>query len=168
MRGLRLLLTVPLATVIAGSILFAANDVSATLKKMLDQRANDFAAIRTSPHDMGGSTQYMSTLKLPGADECYIAPAEKPHYTDECSVAESKNRAAVLSKYNQYIKALRGVAPASWITWTEKSANPAGEDTYIGPDRTHPAATVRWNIEGMNSNYYLLTVKFFGEGYARK
>lgn len=168
MRGSHIVLGTVLGIAFAASTLFAADQVSATLKKMLDQRANDFAAIRTSPHDMGGSTQYMSTLKLPGADECYIAPVEKPHYTDECSVAESKDRAAVVAKYNQYIKALRGVAPTSWITWTEKSANPTAEDTYIGPDRTHPAATVRWNIEGMNSNYYLLTVKFFGEGYAKK
>ena len=150
------------------SALFAADNVSGAMKKILDSRKDDFAAIRTSPHDVSDGTAYMSTVLVPGAKECYIQPEEKPHYSDSCDVIESHNRSAVMAKYASYMKALKEVSPSSWTTWSEKKAKPNGEETFIGPDHEHPAASIRWVVEGMNADYYLLSVTFYGEGYTHR
>jgi hypothetical protein len=146
----------------------AADEVSRAIKQILDHRANDFASIRKDPQDAYGETDYKSTVVVPAAMECYIRIELKPHYADSCDVAESKNRALVMGKYAKYVKDLLGVAPATWVHWTEQSTKPAGEKTYVGPDRAHPAAMAGWLVEGMNANFFLLTVTVYAEGSVKQ
>jgi len=153
---------------LAGAPLGAADTVSQAMKQILDHRSDDFASIRTNPHDGYGETDYASKVVVPGAKECYIRQEIKPRYADGCDVADSKNRSAVLAKYARYVKDLRAAAPTSWISWTEEKAKPGGEATYVGPDRSHPAAKVGWVVEGMNANYFLLSVTFYAEGYVKQ
>jgi hypothetical protein len=165
MRTSRLAFAVILA-VLSASTAPAADDVSGAMKKILESRHDDFAAIRTKPHDASGETVYMSTVVIPDAKECYIQPAAKPHYSDSCDVMESHNKAAVLGKYARFVKDVKALGPATWIIWTEKKSKPSGEETFFGPDHGHPAASVRWIVEGMNADYYLLSVTFYAEGYS--
>jgi hypothetical protein len=148
------------------SALSAADDVSSAMKKILDSRKDDFASIRTKPHDASGDTVYMSSVVVPPAKECFVQPESKPHYSDSCDVIESHNRTAVMAKYASYLRDLKAISPAAWTTWTEKKSKPNGEETFLGPDHQHPAASVRWIVEGMNADYYLLSVTFYAEGYS--
>jgi hypothetical protein len=154
-------------TILSASAIFAADEVSHAMKQILDSRKDDFAAIRKNPHQSAGETSYMSSVVIPTAKECYIQPESKPHYSDSCDVLESHNRTMVMAKYTQYLQDLKSVSPADWSTWTEKKSKPGGEETFIGPDHEHPAASVRWVVEGMNADYYLLTVTVFGDGYVQ-
>jgi hypothetical protein len=147
---------------------FAADDISRTMKQIIDHRSDDFAAIRKNPQDAYGETDYKSTVAIPGATECYIRVEMKPRYADSCDVAESKNRALLLAKYASYAKELRSVMPPAWISWTEPRTKPTGERTYVGPDRSHPAAMVGWVVEGMNANFFLLTVTVYAEGSVKQ
>jgi hypothetical protein len=160
--------TALLLVLLSASPLLAAGEISRTMKQILDHRSGDFASIRKDPQDAYGETDYKSSVVVPAATECYIRQEMKPRYADSCDVAESKNRALVLSKYAKYVKVLRGVAPPSWISWTEESSKPSGERTYVGPDRSHPAAMVGWVVEGMNANFFLLTVTFYAEGSVKQ
>jgi hypothetical protein len=81
---------------------FAADEISRTMKQIIDHRSDDFAAIRKDPQDAYGETDYKSTVAIPGATECYIRVEMKPRYADSCDVAESKNRALLLAKYASY------------------------------------------------------------------
>lgn len=146
--------------------LFALDDLTARIKQFLDQREDGFAAIRKDPHGAGDDITYTSVLSLPGAMQCYIARTSKPHYSNECDMLETKSRATLAAKYEQYVKALQGASPASWMSWTERRGKAMGESTYFGPDRSHPAAAVHWVLEGMNMDWYDLSVTFYGEGYA--
>jgi len=148
--------------------LFPADEISRSMKQILDHRADDFASIRKNPQDAYGETDYKSSVVVPAATECYIRQEMKPRYADSCDVAESKNRVLVLGKYATYVKDLRAVAPASWISWTEPRTKPSGERTYVGPDRSHPAAMVGWVVEGMNANFFLLTVTVYAEGSVKQ
>ncbi len=150
---------------LAGPGLLALDDLAASMKQILDQRSDDFASLRKDPHGSGDETAYASSVILSGAMQCYIAQTAKPHYSDECDVMETKNRATLDAKYRQHVKALHNASRASWITWTEHSGKPMGESTYEGPDRLHPAAAVHWVLEGMNLDWYDLSVTFYGEGY---
>ena len=166
MRALHMLVAVVLS-LFSAAALSAGDEISSAMKQILDQRKNDFASIRKDPHDASGEVDYMSTVVVPGAKRCYIRQDVKPHYSDRCDVAESKNRAAVMAKYATYVKDLKSATATTWTTWTEKKSRPAGEETYMGPDHSHPAASVGWVVEGMNADYYLLSVAFFADGYAR-
>jgi hypothetical protein len=157
-----------LMLLLPASPLFPADEVSRSMKQILDHRADDFASIRKNPQDAYGETDYKSSVVVPAATECYIRQEMKPRYADSCDVAESKNRALVLGKYATYVKDLRAVAPASWISWTEPRTKPSGERTYVGPDRSHPAAMVGWVVEGMNANFFLLTVTVYAEGSVKQ
>lgn len=157
-----------LMLLLPASPLFPADEVSRSMKQILDHRADDFASIRKNPQDAYGETDYKSSVVVPAATACYIRQAMKPRYADSCDVAESKNRALVLAKYATYVKDLRAVAPASWISWTEPRTKPSGERTYVGPDRSHPAAMVGWVVEGMNANFFLLTVTVYAEGSVKQ
>jgi hypothetical protein len=168
MRGRRILGCAVLAAALLSSTVFAADEVSNAMKRILDSRKDDFASIRTKPHDASGETDYLSSVVVPEAKECYIQQDMKPHYADSCDVAESKDRAAVMAKYSKYVKELHSVSPSAWNTWSEKKTKPNGEETFVGPDHSHPVASVRWIVEGMNANYYLLTVRFFAEGAVRE
>ena len=148
------------------SPLFAAGEIAQAMKQILEHRSDDFASIRKDPQDAYGETDYKSKVVVPAATECYIRIEMKPHYADSCDVAESKNRALVIGKYAKYVKELRDAAPAAWVSWTEES-KPSGERTYVGPDRSHPAAMVGWVAEGMNANFFLLTVTVYAEGSTR-
>jgi hypothetical protein len=150
------------------SPLLAAGEVSRAMKQIIDHRAGDFASIRKDPQDAYGETAYKSTVVVPAAKECYIRVEMKPRYADSCDVAESKSRALVIGKYAAYVKDLRSVAPASWISWTEQRNKPTGESTYVGPDRSHPVAMVSWVVEGMNANFFLLTVTVYSEGSVKQ
>jgi hypothetical protein len=150
---------------LAGPCVFALDDLAASMKQILDHRGDDFAALRKDPHGSGDETAYASKVILPGAMQCYTAQTAKPHYSNECEVLETKNRATLNTKYRQYVKALRDASPASWTSWTEHPAKGMGESTYEGPDRMHPAAAVHWVLEGMNMDWYDLSVTFYGEGY---
>jgi hypothetical protein len=150
---------------LAGPRALALDDLAASIKQILDQRGDDFAALRKDPRGSGDETAYASTVILSGAMQCYIARTAKPHYSDECDIMETKNRATLNTKYSQYVKALRDASPASWISWTEHTGKPMGETTYDGPDRLHPAAATHWILEGMNMDWYDLSVTFYGEGY---
>lgn len=150
---------------LAGPGVFALDDLTASIKQILDHRSDDFASIRKDPHGSGDATAYASSVTLPGAMPCYIAQTANPHYSNECDVMETKNRATLNTKYKQYVKAIRDASPASWTNWTEHSGKPMGESTYIGPNRLHPAAAVRWVLEGMNMDWYDLSVTFYAEGY---
>ena len=97
--------------------------------------------------------------------QCYIARTSKPHFSNECDMLETKSRATLTSKYKQYVKALQDASPASWMSWTEHPGKSMGESTYFGPDRSHPAAAVHWVLEGMNRDWYDLSVTFYGDGY---
>ena len=167
MRAHRACLVVTVLAAVAASAWSAGDAVSSAMKKILDSRKDDFASIRTKPHDASGDTIYMSSVLVPDAKECYIQPESKPHYSDSCDVMESHNRAAVMAKYASYLKDLKAISPASWTTWTEKKSKPNGEETFLGPDHAHPAASVRWIVEGMNADYYLLSVTFYAEGYTQ-
>jgi hypothetical protein len=145
--------------------LSAVDDVSATMKQILDHRADDFASIRKDPHVIGDETDYSSKLMVAGAKECDITQSAKPRYADSCEIFETKSRAALTAQYKKYVKALHDASPASWISWTEAAAKPASETTYVGPDRSHPAAAVIWDLEGMNMDWYNLTVTFYADGY---
>jgi hypothetical protein len=149
----------------ASAGLSALDEVSGTIKQILAHRANDFASIRKDPHVAGDETDYMSTLMVAGAKECYITVVAKPRYSDSCDVFETKNRAILTARYKKYVKALLDASPASWMNWTESTVKPAKESTYIGPDRAHPAAAVRWDLEGMNNDWYNLSVTFYADGY---
>jgi hypothetical protein len=138
------------------------------MKQIIDHRADDFSSIRKDPQDAYGETDYKSSVVVPAAKECYIRQEMKPRYADSCDVAESKNRALVLGKYAKYAKELRAVVPASWISWTEERSKPSGERTYVGPDRSHPAAMVGWVVEGMNANFFLLSVTVYAEGSVKQ
>ena len=165
MQELRRFVTVAILLVpLASSPLIAADEVSRAIKQMIDHRADDFASIRKDGQEAYGETDYKSSVVVPPAKECYIRQEMKPRYADSCDVAESKNRALVLGKYATYVKELRASAPASWISWTEPRTKPTGERTYVGPDRSHPAAMVGWVVEGMNANFFLLTVTVYAEG----
>jgi hypothetical protein len=153
-------------TILCASVVPAADEVSSAMKKIFDSRKDDFSAIRTKPHDAAGGTVYMSTVVIPDAKECYIQPEAKPHYSDSCDVMESHNKTAVMGKYARFVKDVKALGPAAWTTWTETKSKPNGEETFIGADRAHPAASVRWIVEGMNADYYLLTVTFYAEGYS--
>jgi hypothetical protein len=146
---------------------FALDDLAASMKQFLDQRSNDFAALRKDPHGSGDETAYASSVTLSGAKQCYIAQTAKPHYSNECEVLETKNRATLNAKYRLHVKALRDASPASWTAWTDHPAKGMGESTYEGPDRMHPAAAVHWVLEGMNMDWYDLSVTFYAEGYTR-
>jgi len=150
---------------LAGPRARALDDLTASIKQILDHRGDDFASLRQDPHGSGDETAYGSTVILSGAMQCYIAQTAKPHYSNECDILETKNRATLNTKYAQYVKALRDASPTSWINWTEHSGQPMGETTYDGPDRLHPAAAVQWVLEGMNMDWYDLSVTFYGEGY---
>ncbi len=161
----------PLLIVLSGLSrvqLRAADEISRAMKQILDHRADDFALIRTDPHDGYGEIDYTSTITVPGAKECYIRQEIKPRYANSCDVTESKNRPVVIAQYAKFVKELRAAAPAPWIAWTEQKDKPSGERTYVGPDHLHPAAVVGWVVEGMNANYYLLSVTFYAEGYAKQ
>jgi len=145
--------------------LFAADTLSSLMKQILDQRNDDFASLRKDPHGSGDDTAYASTVILPGAMQCYIAQTAKPHYSNECDVLETKNRSTLTAKYSQFVKALRDASPASWNAWTDHPGKSMGESTYFGADRSHPAAAVHWVLEGMNLDWYDLSVTFYGEGY---
>jgi hypothetical protein len=145
--------------------LFAAEDLSTAMKIILDHRTGDFSSIRKDPRGSGDDTIYTSTISLPGTTECYISKNEKTGFTDSCDVFETKKRAALVMQYKKYIKALREAAPADWNLWTVSTTEPTGEQTHIGPDKTHPAATVKWALEGMNKNFYELTITFYADGY---
>ena len=151
-----------------GPTSFAADEISRTMKQIIDHRSDDFAAIRKDPQDAYGETDYKSKVAIPAATECYIRVEMKPRYADSCDVAESKNRALLLAKYAKYAKELRSVTPAAWISWTESRTKPGGERTYVGPDRSHPAAMVGWVVEGMNANFFLLTVTVYAEGSVKQ
>lgn len=150
---------------LAGPRALALDDLAASIKQILDHRGDDFAALRKDPHGSGDETAYASTVILSGAIQCYIAQTAKPHYSNECDILETKNRATLNTKYSRYVKALRNASPASWTNWTEHSGKPMGETTYDGPDRLHPAVAVHWVLEGMNRDWYDLSVTFYGEGY---
>jgi hypothetical protein len=145
--------------------LSALDELSGTMKQILDHRADDFASIRTNPHASGDETDYISTLIVAGAKQCYITQVAKPWYANSCDVLETKNRAILMAKYKKYVKALQDVSPASWKSWTETTPKPPTESTYLGPDRSHPAAAVRWDLEGMNMDWYNLNVTFYADGY---
>jgi len=169
MRHLRYFWTATLLMVLLPAApLFPADEISRSMKQILDHRADDFASIRKNPQDAYGETDYKSSVVVPAATECYIRQEMKPRYADSCDVAESKNRVLVLGKYATYVKDLRAVAPASWISWTEPRTKPSGERTYVGPDRSHPAAMVGWVVEGMNANFFLLTVTVYAEGSVKQ
>jgi hypothetical protein len=165
MRAHHMALVAAALAAVSASALFAVDEVSHAMKQLLDSRKDDFASIRKDPHGYAGETTYMSSVLIPGAKQCYIQPESKPHYSDSCDVAESHNRAAVMAKYAEYLKDLKSVSSADWSTWTEKRSKPGGEETFIGPDHEHPAASVRWMVEGMDANYYLLTVTVYADGY---
>jgi hypothetical protein len=148
--------------------LLARDNLSSAIKQLLGHRANDFASIRKDPHPVAGDTVYASAISVPGASGCYISREVKPWYTDNCDVFETQDRAALDAKYKEYVRALRDAAPAPWENWTEQGTPPGGEYTYIGPDRSHPAAAVHWSVEGMNKNWYALSVTFYPEGYVQK
>ncbi|MGD0962404.1 MAG: hypothetical protein ABSA57_00725 [Candidatus Acidiferrales bacterium] len=160
--------TVLVVVLLLGSPLLAADEISRAMKQILDHRADDFVSIRKDPQDAYGETDYKSSVVVPAAKECYIRQEMKPHYAESCDVAESKNRALVTSKYAKYVKELRAVAPASWISWTEERTKPSGERIYLGPDRSHPAAMVGWVVEGMNANFFLLTVTVYAQGSVKQ
>jgi hypothetical protein len=164
-RRLFLLFGTLLCILTASAGLSALDELSGTIKQILDHRANDFASIRKDPHVAGDETDYMSTLMVAGAKECYITVVAKPRYSDSCEISETKNRAILTARYKKYVKALLDASPASWMSWTESTAKPAKESTYIGPDRAHPAAAVRWDLEGMNNDWYSLSVTFYADGY---
>lgn len=165
MRRPFLLFGILLCILTASSGLSAIDELSGTIKQILDHRANDFASIRKDPHVAGDETDYMSTLMVAGAKECYITVVSKPRYSDSCDIFETKNRAILIAKYKKYVKALQDASPASWMSWTESTAKPTSETTYVGPDRAHPAATVHWDLEGMNNDWYSLSVMFYADGY---
>jgi hypothetical protein len=150
---------------LAGPGAMALDDLSASMKQFLDHRGDDFASLRKDPHGSGDETAYASSVILSGAMQCYIAQTAKPHFSNECDVMETKSRATLNAKYRLYVKALRDASPASWTTWTDHPAKAMGELTYEGPDRSHPAAAVHWVLEGMNMDWYDLSVTFYGEGY---
>ena len=150
-------------TVSAG--LFALDELSGSMKQILDRRANDFASIRKEPFTVGDDTNYKSTLLVAGAMGCYITPVARSVYSDSCDIIETKDRATLTTKYKRYVKALHDASPASWMSWTENTAKPASEATYFGPDRSHPAAAVRWDLGGMNMDWYNLAVTFYASGY---
>jgi hypothetical protein len=150
---------------LAASGLFAGDDLAGLMKQILDQRKGDFASLRKDPHGSGDETAYASMVILPGAMQCYIAQTAKPHYSNECDVLETKNRATLTAKYSQFVKALRAASPASWTSWTDHRGKSMGETTYFGTDQSHPAAAVHWVLEGMNLDWYDLSVTFYGEGY---
>ncbi len=166
MRTSKLLLGVIVAILVVGPNLLAAGDLSGAMKQILEHRTGAFSSIRKDPRGSGDDTMYTSTISLPGTTECYISKNEKTGFTDSCDVVETKKRAVLVAQYKKYIKALRDAAPSSWITWTVTTTEPAGEQTHIGPDNAHPAATVKWALEGMNKNFYELTVTFYADGYA--
>jgi hypothetical protein len=165
-RTSKLLSSVIAVIFLAVSSLPAADDLSSAMKQILDHRTGAFSSIRKDPRGSGDDTMYTSTISLPGTTECYISKNEKTGLTDSCDVVETKKRAILVAQYKKYIKALRDATPPSWITWTVTTTEPTGEQTYIGPDNTHPAATVKWALEGMNKNFYELTVTFYADGYA--
>ena len=148
-----------------GPGLFALDQISSTIKQILDHRSDDFASIRKDPHGAGDETAYGSTLIVSGAKECYITQTAKPHYSNDCGVLETKNRAILTAKYEEYVKSLRDASPATWTSWTQRTTKPPGEFTYTGPDQLHPAAAVHWVLEGMNMDWYDLAVTFYAEGY---
>jgi hypothetical protein len=150
---------------LANARLIALDNLTAKMKQILDQRTDDFAAIRVDPHGTGDETTYTSALSLPGAKQCYIARTSKPHFSNECDMLETKSRAVLTAKYKLYVKALQDTAPSSWAMWTEHPGKSMGESTYFGPDRSHPAAAVHWMLEGMNLDWYGLSVAFYGDGY---
>jgi len=88
---------------LAGPGLFALDDLTASIKQILDHRGDDFASIRKDPRASGDATAYASSVTLPGAMPCYIAQTAKPHYSNECDVMETKNRATLNTKYRQYV-----------------------------------------------------------------
>ena len=143
---------------------FPAGEISRAMKRIIDHRADDFAAIRKSPQNAYGETDYKSAVIIPDAKECYIRVGMRPRYADSCDVTESKNRAFVIGKYARYVKDLLSLAPSSWISWTEQQSKPTGEKTFVGPDRSHPVAMVGWVVEGMNANFFLLSVTVYAEG----
>jgi hypothetical protein len=153
-----------LLILLSAAPLYSSNEISRAMKRMIDHRADDFAAIRKDPQDAYGERDYKSSVVVPDAKECYIRVEMKPRYADSCDVAESKNRALVMGKYAAYVKDLRAVTPASWMIWTEPRSKPSGEKTYVGPDRSHPVAMVGWVAEGMNANFFLLSVTVYAEG----
>src|SRR5579872_4060516 len=136
MRPYRVAFAVIVA-VLCASLAAAADEVSSAMKKIFDSRKDDFAAIRTKPHDASGETVYMSAVVIPDAKECYIQPEAKPHYSDSCDVMESHNKTAVTAKYARFAKEVKALGPAAWTTWTEKKSKPTGEETFIGPDHAH-------------------------------
>ena len=150
---------------LAGPGAMALDDLSASMKQFLDHRGDDFASLRKDPHGSGDETAYASSVILSGAMQCYIAQTAKPHFSNECDVMETNSRATLNAKYRLYVKALRDVSRASWSSWTEHPTKGMGESTYEGPDQLHPAAAVHWVLEGMNMDWYDLSVTFYGEGY---
>ena len=165
MRRPYLLYGMLLCILAVSASLSALDELSGTMKQILDHRANDFASIRKDPHVTGDETDYTSTLMVAGAKECYITQTAKPRYSDSCYVFETKNRAAVTARYKKYVKALQDASPSSWTSWTESTSKPASESAYFGPDRSHPAASVHWDLEGMNMDWYNLSVTFYADGY---
>ncbi len=155
-----------LLIVSVGLTAFALDDISATMKRMLDDRGNNFASIRKDPHGEGDGITYQSSVVVAGAKACYISQFAKPWYSASCNVLETKSRDAMLASYKKYGKSLREAVPASWISWTEPSTRPKGEAFTMGPDRAHPAAAVQWTLEGMNLDWYELTVTFYADGYS--
>ncbi|MGD0909000.1 MAG: hypothetical protein ABSA96_15570 [Candidatus Acidiferrales bacterium] len=150
---------------VAGPGLLALDQISGAMKQILDHRGDDFASIRKDPQGSGDETVYSSTVLVPGAMKCYVALTAKPHYSNDCGVLETKNHAVLSAKYKNYVKALHEASPASWATWTKSTTKPAGEYTFTGPDKEHPAAAVHWALEGMNMDWYDLSVTFYAEGY---
>lgn len=164
MRQLSIFFITAIFLMLVTSPSLAAGEISRAMNQMIDHRTDDFAAIRKNPQDAYGETDYKSTVVVPDAKECYIRVGMKPRYEDTCDVTESKNRPFVIGKYAKYVKDLLSVTSPSWISWTEQQTKPTGEKTYVGPDRSHPVAMVGWVVEGMNANFFLLSVTVYAEG----
>lgn len=164
MRAPRIAIVAVLAALCA-SVAPAADQASSAMKKILDNRKDDFSAIRTKPPGGSGGKVYASTVVIPDAKECLVQPETKTSYSDSCDVMESHNKSAVMARYSRYMKEVKALCPAAWITWKEKK--PSGEEALIGPDRQHPVASVRWVLTGMNADQYTLSMTFYAEGYSR-
>jgi hypothetical protein len=153
------------AILAAGSVVLALDPVSGAMKQILDHRSENFASIRKDPQGSGDDIVYVSSVVIPGAMKCYVAPTAKLHYSNDCSVLETKNHAVLAARYKKYVQSLHDASPASWTTWRKTTTKPAGEFTFTGPDKDHPAAAVHWVLEGMNTDWYDLSVTFYAEGY---
>jgi hypothetical protein len=151
------------------------DDVCAAMKKILQNRDNDFASIRKDPQEITGETNYTiykSTLTLPTEPQpdCLVRTEKGQHSSVICTFPELKDRAKAISFYGDRVKQMLDAMPQGCTSWVVPAPpQVVGGWTFIGTDGDHPFADVKWMRIGLPNKYtYSIIIAFYASGFEIK